>query len=206
MYKPYIMKYPFNALEPHISEKTQFHHYNIYLNYLDNLNRILIKNNFDFSYPVESIYCNIDKFPIEDRDSILYNAGGVINHQLYFDSMSPEKETEIPEPLHSALVPEYGSIERFKNKFITLAEELPGSGNTHLVLKPNMKLYIIDMSNQDSPYNLGMIPLLSLDVWEHAYYLDDFSDRKKYIEAFFKVASFTNANNRYKENINNLSK
>ena len=201
MYQPYILKYDYSSLIPHISKKTMETHYNShYLKYLKNLNEILEKNDYKFQYPISWLFDNIDVFPIKDRDIIIYNAGGVNNHELYFDSMSDKKDKYIPEPLNSALISKYGSINRFYEQLSDLALSLPGSGYTFLTVKKG-DIYLLNLANQDSPYSFGMVPILALDVWEHAYYLDRYNDRKKYIEEFLKVVDFTNANKIYQENM-----
>lgn len=201
MYQPYILKYDYGSLIPHISKKTMETHYNShYLKYLKNLNEILEKNDYKFQYPISWLFDNIDVFPIKDRDTIIYNAGGVSNHELYFDSMSDKKDKYIPEPLNSALVNKFGSINRFYEQLSALALSLPGSGYTFLTVKKG-DIYLLNLANQDSPYSFGMVPILALDVWEHAYYLDRYNDRKKYIEEFLKVVDFTNANKIYQENM-----
>lgn len=203
MYQPYILKYDYNDLEPYISRKTVEAHYNNhYLKYLRKLNEILVKNKFNFKYPIKYLFQNIDIFPIGDRDEILYNAGGVINHELYFDSMRKPKEQNIPEPLNSALISKYGSIENFVTQFSNLASLLPGSGYTFLVIKKNQDLYTLDLANQDSPYSLEMQPILAIDVWEHAYYLDYGNNRKGYIDNFIKLIDFDIVNKKYKEILN----
>jgi len=204
MYKPYILKYDYSALEPNISKLTLETHYNShYLKYLKNLNDLLIKSNFKFQHPVKDLFKNIDIFPIKDRDDILYNAGGVVNHELYFDSMIPNGTGIIPEPLNRALIEKFGSIEGFINQFINLATLLPGSGYTFLVLKPSKELYLLDLPNQDSPYSFGMIPILTIDVWEHAYYLDNRNNRKDYINNFLKLINFNEVNKKYQQILNN---
>ena len=203
MYQPYILKYDYNDLEPYISRKTLEAHYNNhYLKYLRKLNELLEKNNFNFQYEVKNLFQNIDVFPINDRDDILYNAGGVINHELYFDSMTPNGSKIIPEPLNSALISKYGSIDNFIIQFTNLANILPGSGYTFLVVKKNGDLYSLDLANQDSPYSLDMKPILALDVWEHAYYLDYGNNRKVYIDNFLKLINFNNINKKYQEILN----
>lgn len=203
MYQPYILKYDYNDLEPYISKKTmELHYNNHYLKYLRNLNELLEKNNFKFQYPIKDLFQNIDVFPITDRDEILYNAGGVINHELYFDSMSKEKVLNIPEPLNSALISKYGSIDNFITQFTNLATLLPGSGYTFLVVKRNQELYTLDLANQDSPYSFDMQPILALDVWEHAYYLDYGNNRKGYVDNFIKLIDFDRVNKKYQEILN----
>lgn len=204
MYQPYILKYDYNELEPYISKKTLETHYNShYLKYLRNLNEILTKNNFKFQYPVKDLFKNIDVFSIKDRDDILYNAGGIVNHELYFDSMTPNSNGVIPEPLNSALINKFGTIDSFIKQFVDLAQALPGSGYTFLVVKPSKELYLINLPNQDSPYGLGMIPILNIDVWEHAYYLDYRNNRKDYINNFLKLIDFNAVNVKYQQILNN---
>lgn len=203
MYQPHFLKYNYNDLEPFISKNTLETHYNShYLKYLNKLNEILVNNNFKFQFPVEELFQNIDIFPIKDRDDILYNAGGVINHELYFDSMVPKNNLVIPEPLNSILISKFGSIESFIKQFMDLAILLPGSGYTFLVVKPNKELYLLNLSNQDSPYSLDMVPILAIDVWEHAYYLDYKNNRKNYIENFIKLIDFDEVNKKYKKILN----
>lgn len=206
MYQPYILKYDYNSLEPHIGKRTmEFHYNNHYLKYLRKLNEVLVKNNFGFQYPIEELYDNIDIFPIGDRDDIIYNAGGVINHELYFSSMKPKGDNvHIPEPLNSALVQKFGSIDQFMKQFMNLASNLPGSGYTFLVVKPNKELYLLNLANQDSPYSFGMTPILAIDVWEHAYYLDRDNDRKTYIEEFLKVVDFEEVNRKYQKTLKTM--
>lgn len=204
MYQPYILKYDYNALEPNISKKTmELHYHSHYLKYLRNLNEVLQKNNFGFQYPVKDLFSNIDVFPISDRDSIIYNAGGVINHELYFDSMKPKNSNiNIPEPLNQALIQKFGSIDQFIEQFLNLASLLPGSGYTFLTVKPSKELYLLNLANQDSPYTFNMIPILTIDVWEHAYYLDYNNNRKTYIEEFIKIIDFEEVNQKYKQVLN----
>lgn len=203
MYQPYILKYDYSGLEPNISRKTLEAHYNNhYLKYLRQLNEVLKKNKFNFQYPVKDLFENIDIFPITDRDDILYNAGGVVNHELYFDNMNKEKIENIPEPLNSALINKFGSIDKFKQQFINLASILPGSGYTFLVVKKSGELYLINLANQDSPYSIEMEPILNIDVWEHAYYLDYGSNRKSYIEKFMKLIDYSKVNEKYKKILN----
>lgn len=201
MYQPYILKYNYDSLEPHISKKTMELHYNShYLKYLSKLNDILSKNGFLYQMPKENLFLNIDIFPIQDRDSILYYAGGVTNHELYFSSIKAKnEEIIIPEPLNTSLVQKFGSIQKFMEQFLNLASVLPGSGYTFLVVKQSQELSLINLANQDSPYYYEMIPILAIDVWEHAYYLDYYNDRSQYIEEFMKIIDFDEVNRKYQQ-------
>ncbi len=200
MYQPYILKYDDDSLEPEISKKTvEIHYHRHYLNYLKNLNEILRKNNYFFQYPKEELFENIDIFPEADRNTILFHLGGVVNHELYFSSMNKNKNLKIPEPLHSHLIEKFGNIENFMNQFLERASSLQGSGYTFLAVKPNQELFLLNLPNQESPYLYQMQPILAIDVWEHAYYLDYYNNRKKYIEEFLKLINFTEVNRKYQE-------
>ena len=192
MYKLETLPYNYDALEPFISATTVNIHYNRHQkNYLDKLNNILNSIGYDFKDSIENIIINIDKFPIEYRGDILFNAGGVVNHELYWDSMN--KPPRLPKgKLLDKINNTYGSYNNFKNEFIATSKKLVGSGYTFLVLDKNKNLNIINTSNQESPYSYDFIPLLTIDLWEHAYYLDYQNKRDDYINNFFSIINFNN--------------
>lgn len=188
------IKLNYSSLEPVISDLNLDIHYNKhYGKYVDNLNKLLP----DYSGSVESILMSIESFDKKDRTSILVNAGGVLNHELYFRSMSSEVYTN--NTLVSDLVKQYGSFDNFKSEFISCANKLVGSGYTFLVYKDD-KFDIINLPNQESPYSYNYIPLIALDLWEHAYYLTYHNDRALYINNFFSVINFDYANILYEKN------
>ena len=188
------IKLNYSSLEPVISDLNLDIHYNKhYGKYVDNLNKLLP----DYSGSVESILMSIESFDKKDRTSILVNAGGVLNHELYFRSMSSEVYTN--NTLVSDLVKQYGSFDNFKSEFISCANKLVGSGYTFLVYKDD-KFDIINLPNQESPYSYNYIPLIALDLWEHAYYLTYYNDRALYINNFFSVINFDYANILYEKN------
>lgn len=188
------IKLNYSSLEPVISDLNLDIHYNKhYGKYVDNLNKFLP----DYSGSVESILMNIESFDKKDRTSILVNAGGVLNHELYFRSMFSESYTN--NSLVSDLVKQYGSFDTFKSEFISSANKLVGSGYTFLVYKDD-KFDIINLPNQENPYSYNYIPLIALDLWEHAYYLTYYNDRALYINNFFRVINFDYANTLYEKN------
>lgn len=200
MYKAKPLPYNYDALEPVISATTINIHYNRhYKNYLNKLNKLLEKVKYDTSYEVKDIIINIDKFPLELRGDILFNAGGVINHELYFYSMNSVSNRPSGK-LANKLNEKYGSYENFKTKFIEQANKVVGSGYTFLVMDGS-DLKIINTSNQESPYSYGFIPLLTIDLWEHAYYLDYQNVRGDYINNFFSIIDFNEAEKIYESNI-----
>lgn len=206
MYQPYVLKYDYNTLSPDISRKAvEAHYHNHYLKYLRNLNNLLAQNNFKYQFPLEDLFQNLDIFR-KSQDAILYNAGGVVNHELYFDNLDKSNNTMIPEPLKSALISKFGSIDNFKNTFIDLGNSLQGSGYTFLVVDGNKNLKILNLKNQESPFSFKMTPIIALDVWEHAYYIDYGNNRKNYVDNFWKLIDFSKVNEKYQKILKNRSK
>lgn len=199
MYQLPKLPYLFQDLEPYIDTHTMGLHYKKHaMNYLNKLNEILIKNNYDFRYSLEELVCHIDEFPVSSREDILFNLGGVLNHNLYWKSMSPKREKPMNE-LKNHIEKTFGSYEEFWNSFKEEALKLKGSGYTFLVLKKGGILDIINMSNQETPLLLGYIPLFNIDLWEHAYYINYENEKARYIDNFEKIADFKNANMIYEK-------
>lgn len=181
------IKLDYTTLESYIDNKTLDLHYNAhYKGYTDNLNKYLKKHNYNYEYDPIYLAKNIDILPMEDRDEILFNLGGYLNHSLYFYILTDKKKS-IPTPFIEIINKHFVSFDNFKNEFINMATELKGSGYTFLVLDKNNKLRIINTSNQDTPYYYGFIPIMTIDVWEHAYYLKHYNKRKDYLEAIFNI-------------------
>lgn len=177
----------YNSLEPYIDNKTLDLHYNAhYKNYTEKLNKYLKEQNYNYKYTPTYLAKNIDILPKENRDEILYNLGGYLNHSLYFYNLT-DKKKEIPIKFKELINKYFTSFNNFKEEFINTANELKGSGYTFLVLDKNNNLRIINMSNQDTPYYYGFIPIMTIDVWEHAYYLKHYNKRKDYLEAIFNI-------------------
>ena len=198
MYELKTLSYDYDALEPFIDTHTLGLHKNKHQqNYLNKLNELLIKNDYDFKYSIEKLPNHITDFPEEDRESILFNLGGVLNHDLYFNSMSPKKEKPST-LLINEINNTYGNYERFKEEFKQTALSIKGSGYTFLVLD-NDKLKIVNLLNQDNPYNYNYAPLIALDMWEHAYYINYENKKDIYIDNFFEIVDFSMANNYFKE-------
>lgn len=198
MYKLKELPYEYDALEPYIDTHTLgLHHNKHQKNYLNKLNELLIANDYDFKYSLEELVNHIDEFPEEDRENILFNLGGVINHNIYFSSMSPNKQKP-NNILLREITNTFGSFEVFKEKFKQSALSIKGSGYTFLVLD-NEKLKIVNLLNQDNPYNYYYAPLIALDMWEHAYYINYENKKDIYIDNFFEVIDFGMANKYFKE-------
>lgn len=200
MYQQMPLPYAYDALEPFIDTRTVGLHYEKhYRNYLNKLNQLLQKNNFRNEYSKEELVNHLDMFPLEDRDDILYNLGGVLNHELYFLNMSPKENNQPVSSISKAINQQFGNYENFKKEFIKTASYLVGSGYTFLVLNDQKKLEIMNFSNQETPYIYGLNPLIALDLWEHAYYLNYQNERNRYIENFFEIIDFEQINQLYEK-------
>jgi superoxide dismutase len=197
MYKLPVLPYLFQDLEPYIDTHTMGLHYHKHeQNYLNKLNELLVKNNYDYRYGINELFYHIGEFNKEDRKNILYNLGGVLNHNLYFRSISPKRVLPSGR-LKNDVENKYGGLDKFFLEFKNKALGLKGSGYTFLVVTGDGKLDIINLSNQDLPQSLGYIPLLNMDMWEHAYYLNCKNEKSNYIDNFLMIADFTNANRIY---------
>lgn len=198
-YKKITLDY--KSLDPYIDDRTLDLHYNAhYRNYTDKLNKYL--NNINYDYKDSPIYLakHIDILPMENRDEILFNLGGYLNHSLYFYNLTNKKK-DIPIELLNLINKYFGSFSLFKEEFIDMAMEVKGSGYTFLVMDKNNKLRIINTSNQDTPYYYGFTPIMTIDVWEHAYYLKYTYLRKKYLENIFDIIDFDKVYKLYLDNI-----
>ena len=194
MYKAKPLKFSFNALEPYLSEETVRRHYIIYTNYVKRLNDLIEKN----KYTLEETIKNIDEFPMENRDKILFLSSAILNHELYFENIGLNKSEPVGK-LKQKIEQQYGSFENFKEEFKKQASYVIGSGYTFLILNNN-DLEIINTSNQENPYSYDLIPIMNIDLWEHAYYIDYFN-RQEYIDNFFSIIDFEEVNNNYEKNI-----
>lgn len=191
----------YKSLEPYIDDRTLDLHYNAhYRNYTDKLNKYLNDINYDYKDSPEYLANHIDILPMENRDEILFNLGGYLNHSLYFYNLTNKKK-DIPIELLNLINKYFGSFSLFKEEFIDMAMEVKGSGYTFLVMDKNNKLRIINTSNQDTPYYYGFTPIMTIDVWEHAYYLKYTYLRKKYLENIFDIIDFDKVYKLYLDNI-----
>lgn len=202
MYSKMDLPYEENALEPNISGKTVNIHYNKhYIGYLNKLNKLLADQNYNKAYSKEELVNHINMFDINVRDDILYNLGGVLNHELYFYNMSPNKNVRPTGKLLNKINEQFGNFENFKEDFIKNSQLLVGSGYTFLVINQDKNLEIINMINQETPYIYNLIPIMTIDLWEHAYYLDYQNNRNEYIDNFFQIIDFEKVNAKYEQNI-----
>ena len=194
MYNVINLPYSYHALEPIIDEKTVNIHYNKHhKKYMENLNKLI-----SYKMPLEEIPKRINEFSIMNRGEILYNAGGILNHNLYWQSLN-EKSAAPSGKLLNKINETYGNLSNFKNEFIKKAQNLVGSGYTFLVTDHNSNLSIINMPNQETPLSYNLIPLFTIDLWEHAYYLKYQNNKNKYLENIWHKVNFNKASRTYNE-------
>jgi len=190
------LPYQYDALEPSIDEKTMLVHYNVhYKGYLDKFNKLIKKYNIQGN-PIQ-IMKNVNRYPIGVRD----NGGGYVNHSLFWKMLKPyEGGSNKPYGLSKKLIMrDFGSYENFKKEILEAAKKRFGSGWVWWVMLPNGKTKIIQTPYQDNPYmpEYNSIPLLGIDVWEHAYYLKYTAYRDKYVDNIFKIINWDFVNNEY---------
>ncbi|MBK8601397.1 MAG: superoxide dismutase [Flavobacterium sp.] len=193
------LPYGYEALAPHIDALTMELHYSKhYLTYTNNLNKAIAGTELD-KLPIEEV---LKKLDVSNSD-LRNNAGGYYNHGLFWENMAPKSGGEPKDSLAIAISRDFGSFNDFKNQFEDAASKQFGSGWNWVVTDRSGKLQITSTANQDNPLMSNAIvkgtPILALDVWEHAYYLNYQYKRKKYIDAFFKVINWKKVAERYEE-------
>lgn len=184
------LPYAPSALEPHIDAATmEIHHGKHHATYVKNLNEALDGEANLLSMPVEELLQNLDLVPEEIRQKVRNNGGGHANHSLFWKLMSPQGGGKPSGALADALEKEHGGFEKFKEKFIQEAVTRFGSGWAWLAVNKK-HLEITSTPNQDSPLLEDKIPILGLDVWEHAYYLKYQNRRPDYVAAWWNVVDW----------------
>ncbi len=182
------LKYEYNSLEPFIDEQTmKIHHDKHHQAYADKLNAALEKHPELKIKNAEELLKNLDKIPEDIKTVVKNQGGGYVNHSFFWSVL--RKNVELNGKIKDAIEKNFGSFDKFKEEFTNASVKLFGSGWVWLVLNKG-KLEIISTANQDSPISEGKIPLLVIDLWEHAYYLKYQNRRAEYIENFFNVINW----------------
>lgn len=191
------LPYAYDALEPHIDARTmEIHHTKHHNTYVTNLNNALEGNEELLSKLVEELVSNLDAVPEAARTAVRNNGGGHANHSLFWTVMSPNGGGAPTGELADAINQKFGSFDKFKEEFNKAAAGRFGSGWAWLVVN-NGQLEVTSTPNQDSPLSEGKTPILGLDVWEHAYYLNYQNRRPDYINAFWNVVNWEEVTKRY---------
>jgi superoxide dismutase, Fe-Mn family len=191
------LPYAYDALEPFIDMLTmQVHHDKHHAAYVSNLNAALEKHPEMSGKTLEALLSDLNAVPEDIRTAVRNHGGGTWNHNLFWEIMAPKAGGEPEGNLAKAIQAEFGSYADFKSQFEKAAMGRFGSGWAWLVRKGG-KLSVVSTANQDSPLSEGMTPLLTLDVWEHAYYLKYQNRRAEYVTAWWNVINWKAVASRY---------
>jgi Fe-Mn family superoxide dismutase len=192
------LPYPTNALEPHIDARTmEIHHGKHHQAYITNVNNAIANTEFD-KLPVEKLIADLSKVPENIRPVVRNNGGGHANHTLFWTVMGPGAGGAPTGDLAAAINAACGSFDQFKEQFAKAGATRFGSGWAWLSFSGG-KLTVESTPNQDSPLMEGRTPVLGLDVWEHAYYLNYQNRRPDYITAFWNVVNWNEVARRFAE-------
>lgn len=191
------LPYPINALEPHIDARTmEIHHGKHHNTYITNLNKALEGHDKLASKTIEDLMSDLSAVPENIRTAVRNNGGGHANHTMFWTIMSPGGGGEPSGKLADAIKAKFGSFADFKTQFANAATTRFGSGWAWLSVDGS-ELRIESTGNQDTPLSEGRTPILGLDVWEHAYYLNYQNRRPDYITAFWNVVNWNEVSKRY---------
>jgi len=189
-YKLPELPYAYDALEPHIDKETMnIHHTKHHNTYVTNVNNALEGHDDLASKSVEELISDLNAVPENIRTAVRNNGGGHANHTFFWNILSPSGGGNPTGPLAEAIDKKFGSFDAFKEEFAKAAATRFGSGWAWLVAN-NGELEIMSTPNQDSPLMEGKTPILGLDVWEHAYYLNYQNRRPDYVSAFWNVINW----------------
>ena len=200
---PFVFRplpYEYDALVPVLDEETlHFHHDKHYKTYVDNLNNALSDYPELQRLSLEELLSSMNSLPAQVQTPIRNNGGGVYNHELYFDSMKNPVGQEPDGILAEAIDRDFGSYKQWKEQMKQAAVSKFGSGWAWLVTDENGKLSIVQTANQDVPDLKKYTPLLLVDIWEHAYYLQYQNRRADYVEGWFDLINWRKAGKRYED-------
>jgi Fe-Mn family superoxide dismutase len=190
------LNYAYDALEPFIDQKTmEIHHSKHHQAYINNLNAALEKYP-NLNLPLEELLANLSLVPEDIRATVQNNGGGTYNHNLFWELLKINNGETPKGALLEAINKAFGSFDQFKEVFGNAAKTRFGSGWAWLVVTPNKELKVVSTANQDVPFNVGK-PILTIDVWEHAYYLNYQNRRPDYVSAFFNVINWNKVTELY---------
>ncbi len=191
------LKYPYEALEPYIDAETmRIHHDKHHAAYVANLNKAVDGTEYA-SWAPEHLVKDWSKLPESIKTVVRNNGGGHFNHSLFWEMIGPKAGGKPAGNLAPAIDKDLGGFDSFKAEFTKAAMGRFGSGWAWLVLGPDKKLGVISTANQDNPLAEDKVPILGVDVWEHAYYLKYQNRRADYLEAFYNVIEWKEAAARF---------
>lgn len=196
------LPYDYDELEPYIDKETmRIHHQKHHQAYVDGLNKSLKQiGGEDHPKYISSILSELESIPESARNAINFFGGGYENHKLFWETLSPNSDKKPGGKLEDAIDVYFDGFDSFQDKFTQQSLSIQGSGWCWLVFNTTYnRIEIITTPNQDSPWTLGKIPLLGLDVWEHAYYLKYQNKRNDYIKSWWNVVNWDFVANRFSE-------
>lgn len=194
------LPYSYDELSPVLGSDTLHFHHDKHMNtYVDNLNKALENCSEFHNLSLDNILTKLNELPESIQTAVKNNGGGVYNHQLYFSTLvSPESKTKPSEELQSAIIRDFGSFDNMISLLKQSAVGRFGSGWAYLITNPEGILSICSTPNQDVPDLSKFIPLMTVDVWEHAYYLDYQNRRPDYFDALISLIDWNIVSERYK--------
>ncbi len=192
------LPYAYDALEPNFDARTmEIHHTKHHQGYTNNVNAALEGHAFA-DLEIEEVLGRINEVPEDKKQAVINNGGGYANHKLFWTILSPSGGGQPTGELADAIIASFGSFDAFKEAFAKAAATRFGSGWAWLSVDGGGNLKVHSTPNQDSPLMDGLTPVLGLDVWEHAYYLNYQNRRPDYISAFWNVVNWDQASEYYK--------
>ncbi len=194
------LPYDYDALEPHIDERTmRIHHTKHHQGYTNKLNNALEGYPDLEDHSIEELLSSLENLPADVQTGVRNNGGGFYNHRLFWNTMSPDGGGTPSGDLADAIDDAFGSFEAFKDEFNAAASGRFGSGWGWLVVDGNGDLAVTSTPNQDNPLSDGHTPILGLDVWEHAYYLHYQNERGTYVDHWWNVVDWDAVGTNYAE-------
>lgn len=201
------LPYAYDALEPVIDARTmEIHHTKHHNTYVTNLNAALEKHPELEVGCLRTLLSDLDKVPEDIRTAVRNNGGGHLNHKIFWTVMAPVGTSKLEGKLKEVIENDLGSYDNFVEQFSNAAKSRFGSGWAWLVINQEGKLEVMSTPNQDNPAMEGKYPILGLDVWEHAYYLNYQNRRPDYVSEFFKVINWEEVARRYEKGLEKLNK
>lgn len=192
------LPYPYDGLAPHIDAETlRVHHDVLYKRYVDKLNAALAAYPDYDCYSLEELILGCAYLPPDIGKTVFNQAGGAFNHRFYFDGMRPAPSPEPKGRLGEGIKNTFGSFEEFRKKYKEQGMAVFGSGWTWLCADCDGGLKIVNTANQDTPFSIGLHPLICTDIWEHSYFLQYKAARDSYLDAWFRVAYWPKAEEHY---------
>ncbi len=196
------LPYDVAALEPHIDTTTmEIHHGKHHQGYVDKLNAALQDEQYAEyqQLSIDELVAQLNSLPKDIQTAVRNNGGGHANHSLFWTILTPDSQDGPSGDLATAIESKFSSVDEFKTEFASTAGSQFGSGWGWLVVNAEKELEVLSTPNQDSPLSQGKVPILGVDVWEHAYYLNYQNRRPDYLSAFWNIVHWEEVARRYAE-------